>query len=78
MLYREKIPVIIAYEGWDAAGKGGNIKRIAAALDARGYEVHPIASPEPHEKTGISCGASGPDCRRADTLQSSTVPGMDV
>lgn len=50
MLYREKIPVIIAYEGWDAAGKGGNIKRIAAALDARGYEVHPIASPEPHEK----------------------------
>lgn len=29
-------------------------------------------------KTGISCGASGPDCRRADTLQSSTVPGMDV
>lgn len=50
VLYREKIPVIIAYEGWDAAGKGGNIKRIAAALDARGYEVHPIASPEPHEK----------------------------
>ena len=49
-LYRRKIPVIIAYEGWDAAGKGGNIKRIAAALDPRGYEVHPIASPEPHEK----------------------------
>ena len=49
-LYRRKIPVIIAYEGWDAAGKGGNIKRVAAALDPRGYEVHPIASPEPHEK----------------------------
>ncbi len=49
-LYEKKIPVIIAYEGWDAAGKGGNIKRIAAALDPRGYEVHPIASPEPHEK----------------------------
>lgn len=49
-LYRKKIPVIIAYEGWDAAGKGGNIKRIAAALDPRGYEVQPIASPEPHEK----------------------------
>ena len=32
------------------AGKGGNIKRIAGALDPRGYEVHPIASPEPHEK----------------------------
>lgn len=49
-LYRKKIPVVIAYEGWDAAGKGGNIKRVAAALDPRGYEVHPIASPEPHEK----------------------------
>ena len=49
-LYRKKIPVIIAYEGWDAAGKGGNIKRITEALDPRGFEVHPIASPEPHEK----------------------------
>ena len=49
-IYRKKIPVIIAYEGWDAAGKGGNIKRITSALDPRGYEVQPIASPEPHEK----------------------------
>lgn len=49
-LYRRKVPVIIAYEGWDAAGKGGNIKRITEALDPRGFEVHPIASPEPHEK----------------------------
>ena len=50
-LYRKKIPVIIVYEGWDAAGKGGNIKRITGALDPRGFEVHPIASPEPHEKS---------------------------
>lgn len=49
-LYQKKIPVIIGYEGWDAAGKGGNIKRITEALDARGYVVNPIASPEPHEK----------------------------
>ena len=49
-LYLEKIPVIICYEGWDAAGKGGNIKRITEALDARGYVVNPVASPEPHEK----------------------------
>ncbi|WP_026657138.1 polyphosphate:AMP phosphotransferase [Butyrivibrio sp. AC2005] len=48
--YRKKLPVIIAYEGWDAAGKGGNIKRITAALDPRDYVVEPIASPEPHEK----------------------------
>lgn len=49
-LYRKRVPVVIAYEGWDAAGKGGNIKRITNALDPRGFEVHPIASPEPHEK----------------------------
>jgi polyphosphate:AMP phosphotransferase len=49
-LYRKRVPVVIVYEGWDAAGKGGNIKRITGALDPRGYEVHPIASPEPHEK----------------------------
>ena len=49
-IYQKKVPVIIAYEGWDAAGKGGNIKRLTAALDPRGFEVHPIASPEPREK----------------------------
>lgn len=50
IIYREKIPVVIAYEGWDAAGKGGNIKRLTAALDPRGYEVVPIASPTPIDK----------------------------
>lgn len=49
LCYQHKIPVIIAYEGWDAGGKGGNIKRVAAALDPRGYEVKPIAAPEPSE-----------------------------
>ena len=42
--------VVILFEGRDAAGKGGNIKRVTGALDPRGYEVQPIASPEPHEK----------------------------
>ena len=49
MCYQRKIPVIIAYEGWDAGGKGGNIKRVASSLDPRGYEVKPIAAPEPSE-----------------------------
>lgn len=49
-LYRKRVPVVICYEGWDAAGKGGNIKRVTEALDARGFEVHPIASPDPQEK----------------------------
>ena len=49
VIYRKKIPVILCYEGWDAAGKGGNIRRIARPLDPRGFDVMPIASPEPHE-----------------------------
>ncbi len=49
VVYRKKIPVILCYEGWDAAGKGGNIRRIAKPLDPRGFDVIPIASPEPHE-----------------------------
>ncbi|UZT83012.1 polyphosphate:AMP phosphotransferase [Caproicibacterium sp. BJN0003] len=49
VLYLKKMPVIIAYEGWDAAGKGGNIRRVSAALDPRGYEVVPIAAPN-HEE----------------------------
>ena len=44
------IAVAIAYEGCDAAGKGGNIKRITESLDPRGYEVHPIGAPTPAEK----------------------------
>ena len=48
-IYRKRIPVILCYEGWDAAGKGGNIRRIAYPLDPRGFDVLPIASPEPHE-----------------------------
>lgn len=48
-LYQLKIPLIIVYEGWDAAGKGGNIKRLTDGLDPRGYEVIPIAAPSPPE-----------------------------
>ena len=49
-IYRKRIPVVIAYEGWDAAGKGGNIRRLAYPLDPRGFDTYPIASPLPAEK----------------------------
>jgi polyphosphate:AMP phosphotransferase len=49
-LYRRRVPVVIAYEGWDAAGKGGNIRRLTENLDPRGYEVSPIAAPNDVEK----------------------------
>lgn len=48
-LYVKKMPVILCYEGNDAAGKGGNIRRVAQSLDARGYSVTPIAAPSPDE-----------------------------
>ena len=44
------IPVCVAYEGEDAAGKGGNIKRLTEALDPRGYEVCPIGPPSEGDK----------------------------
>lgn len=47
----EKVAVCIAYEGCDAAGKGGNIKRLTETLDPRGYEVQAIAAPSPAEKS---------------------------
>jgi len=48
-VYIRRIPVVICYEGCDAAGKGGNIKRITERLDPRGYEVIPIAAPTKEE-----------------------------
>ncbi len=48
-LYQKKIPVVLAFEGWDAAGKGGAIRRLSRALDPRGFEVVPVAAPTPDE-----------------------------
>lgn len=49
-MYRRQIPMMLVFEGWDAAGKGGAIKRIAAALDARDYRVIPSGAPTKPEK----------------------------
>ncbi len=50
-MYLQRVPVVLAFEGWDAGGKGGAIKRITQCMDARGYEVVPIASPNDIEKS---------------------------
>jgi len=49
-IYERRIPVVIAYEGWDAAGKGGNIKRLVERMDPRGYDVLPVGAPTDVEK----------------------------
>ncbi|MCX7604503.1 MAG: hypothetical protein N2036_10565 [Bryobacteraceae bacterium] len=50
-VYRQKRPVIVIFEGWDAAGKGGAIRRLTEKLDPRGYAVYPISAPEGEDKT---------------------------
>ncbi len=42
--------LVIVFEGWDAAGKGGTIKRVTRALNPRGYYVNPVAAPTGEEK----------------------------
>ncbi|MDP1652327.1 MAG: polyphosphate:AMP phosphotransferase [Rhodocyclaceae bacterium] len=42
--------VICVFEGSDAAGKGGAIRRVTAAMDARGYQIVPIAAPTEEER----------------------------
>jgi len=44
------IPLVLAFEGWDAAGKGGAIRRVTASMDVRHYDVVPIAAPSEEER----------------------------
>lgn len=48
-LYAKRVSVVIVYEGVDAAGKGGNIKRLTQELDPRAYEVVPVSAPTAEE-----------------------------
>ena len=48
-LFKNKIGLILVFEGMDAAGKGGSIKRLTERIDPRGLIVHPISAPQPHE-----------------------------
>jgi polyphosphate kinase 2 (PPK2 family) len=50
-VYLQHRPVVIVFEGWDAAGKGGEIKRVTEKLDPRGYVVYPIAAPKGDDAT---------------------------
>ncbi len=50
-VYQQQRPVIIIFEGWDAAGKGGAIRRVTEKLDPRGFVVYSIAAPKGDEAT---------------------------
>ncbi|HQC78148.1 MAG TPA: polyphosphate:AMP phosphotransferase [Mycobacterium sp.] len=44
------VSTVLAFEGWDAAGKGGVIRRVTAALEAGDYRVIPVAAPTQEER----------------------------
>jgi len=46
----EGLSSVIVFEGWDAAGKGGVIRRITRALEVRDYRVVPVSAPNPQEQ----------------------------
>lgn len=48
--YNQNIPVVVAFEGMDAAGKGGAIKRLTRHMDPRSYKIFGINAPDPIEK----------------------------
>lgn len=47
---RKGVSVVVVFEGWDAAGKGGAIRRMIRTLDARQFRVIPIAAPSQEER----------------------------
>lgn len=48
--WRRDVASVVIFEGWDASGKGGAIRRLTAAMDARLYRVIPIAAPTDEER----------------------------
>lgn len=48
--YFKRRAAVLVFEGWDAGGKGGTIRRLTRQLDPRGYEVIPVAAPQGDEK----------------------------
>jgi polyphosphate kinase 2 (PPK2 family) len=50
-VYVQQRPVVMVFEGWDAAGKGGAIRRVTEKIDPRGYVVYPIAAPKGDDAT---------------------------
>lgn len=48
--FTSRYSLVLVFEGSDAAGKGGSIRRLAAAMDARHYQIVPIAAPSEEER----------------------------
>ena len=69
-------PLCVLFEGWDASGKGGAIKRLVDHLDPRHVASSQFAAPTPRrEAPPLPAGASGRRCPAGAGWPSSTAPG---
>ena len=50
LVYQRQVPVMVVFEGWDAAGKGTTIRHFTEKLDARGFKVLSTNAPRTHER----------------------------
>ncbi len=49
--HNQKRSSLLVFEGWDAGGKGGAIRRLTHAVDARSYQIIPVAAPTDEERS---------------------------
>jgi AMP-polyphosphate phosphotransferase len=77
-LFKKKRSLIIAFEGWDAAGKGGDIYRLVENLNPRLYRVVPVGSPNGIEKAHIISGVFVTQSLKQVILQFLIGAGMAV
>ncbi len=61
-LYRKRVPLIIAYEGWDAAGKGGISRGLPERWIPGALKSTPSPARSPMKRPGIISGVSGQGC----------------
>ena len=71
-------PVCILFEGWDASGKGGAIKRLVAPLDPRHVRVATFGAPTEDERRHHFLWRFGPVIPGSATCRCSTAPGTGV
>ena len=75
LAYTTEVPVIILFEGWDAAGKGTAISMLTERLDPRGFKVLPTQARAPMRNRNLGSGASGCSYPDAARWRSSTAVG---
>ena len=75
---RRGVSTILVFEGWDAAGKGGAIRRLTAAIDARACKSFPLPHRRRRSARNTTCGASGAISPAGAVSRSSTEAGMDA